>query len=284
MKHRCRFFWLSLALAVTLMGPATTSAANRPAVSNSNEARTERYFQSIRTNPNLLLPFLKEMPKGGDLHNHLSGAIYAESLIQWGADSNDCVDQKTMAIIAGPCGSTIPVSTAFGDAALYAAMIDAFSMRNWQLSGQSGHDHFFDTFGKFGQATVGAEDKMLAETAARAASQHEVYQELMITPTGKDLDKLAESVGWDDDFARLQQKLLDGGLPQILATASQQVQAAEMARDKLLNCGVPKADPGCQITQRFLFQVARGKPKEIVFAEILSGLPDGGRRSKAGSS
>ncbi len=272
MKHRCRFLWPSLALALALIGPPTTTAATRPAVSNSNEARTERYFKSIRNNPNLLLPFLREMPKGGDLHNHLSGAIYAESLIQWGADSNDCVDPKTLTIIAGPCGSTIPVSTAFGDPGLYAGMIDAFSMRNWQLSGQSGHDHFFDTFGKFGQATVGAEDKMLAETAARAASQHEVYQELMITPTGKDLDKLAESVGWDDDFARLQQKLLDGGLAQILAAASQQVQAAEMARDKLLNCGVPKADPGCQITQRFLFQVARGKPKEIVFAEILSGF------------
>ncbi len=272
MKHSRRFFLLTFALVVALIGPATTTAATRPAVSNSNEARTERYFQSIRNNPNLLLPFLREMPKGGDLHNHLSGAIYAESLIQWGADSQDCVDTKTMTIIAGPCGTTIPVSTAFGDPALYAAMIDAFSMRNWQLSGQSGHDHFFDTFGKYGQATAGAEDKMLAETAARAASQHEVYQELTITPTGKDLDRLAESVGWDDDFARLQQKLLDGGLPQILATASQQLQAAEAARDKLLNCGVPKADPGCQITQRFLFQVGRGRSKEIVFAEILSGF------------
>lgn len=262
----------SLSVVAALIAPTAAIGASRPAVSNSDQARTERYFQSIRNNPNLLLAFLQEMPKGGDLHNHLSGAIYAESLIQWGADSQDCVDPKTMTIIAGPCGSTLPVSNAFGDPSLYAAMIDAFSMRNWQLSGQSGHDHFFDTFGKFGQATDGAEDKMLAETATRAASQHEVYQELMITPTGKDLDKLAESVGWDDDFARLQQKLLDGGLAQILATASQQVRAAEMARDKLLNCGVPKADPGCQITQRFLFQVARGKPKEIVFAEILSGF------------
>ncbi len=26
--------------------------------------------------------FSQQMPKGGDLHNHLSGAVYAESFIQ----------------------------------------------------------------------------------------------------------------------------------------------------------------------------------------------------------
>ena len=42
------------------------------------EAATAAYFASIRSNPSLLLAFLAQMPKGGDLHNHLSGAIYAE--------------------------------------------------------------------------------------------------------------------------------------------------------------------------------------------------------------
>lgn len=32
------------------------------------------------------------MPKGGDLHNHLSGAIYAETFIQWAAQGGLCVD------------------------------------------------------------------------------------------------------------------------------------------------------------------------------------------------
>ena len=39
-------------------------------------------------------------------------------------------------------------------------------MRYWQYSGQNGHDHFFDTFGKFGGATFG---QMLAEVSSRAA-------------------------------------------------------------------------------------------------------------------
>jgi adenosine deaminase len=120
--------------------------------------------------------------------------------------------------------------------------------------------------------SYGSTDKALAETAARAASQHEVYQELMLTPTGKDLDTLAKSAGWDDDFGRLQQKLLGGGLPQILATANEELIAAEASRDKLLQCGTPTADPGCHVIQRYIAQVSRGRSKEVVFAEILSGF------------
>lgn len=43
----------------------------------SGEARTAQYFESIRQNPNELMAFLREMPKGGDLHNHLLGSVYA---------------------------------------------------------------------------------------------------------------------------------------------------------------------------------------------------------------
>jgi len=44
------------------------------------EQRTSRYLDSVRQEPLLLLAFLREIPKGGDLHNHLAGAIYAETL------------------------------------------------------------------------------------------------------------------------------------------------------------------------------------------------------------
>ena len=64
------------------------------------------YFESIRKDPNQLLPFLREMPKGGDLHNHLSGSIYAESLIQWASDAKDCVNPTTMDLTSAPCGES----------------------------------------------------------------------------------------------------------------------------------------------------------------------------------
>jgi len=39
-----------------------------------------------------------------------------------------------------------------------------------------------------------------------------------------------------------------------------------------LNCGTAKADPGCNVTVRFLYQVLRGFPREQVFAQILLGF------------
>src|SRR5262245_55197775 len=81
-------------LAAVLVAPTVCIATN--SVNPSNEVRTERYFQSIRKNYNQLLLFLHEMPKGGDLHNHLLGAVYAESFIQWASDGGLCVDPKTL--------------------------------------------------------------------------------------------------------------------------------------------------------------------------------------------
>lgn len=274
MDISARRSWLLLVAMAVALSPSTRAAESR---SSANESRTARYFESIRNNPNLLLVFLREMPKGGDLHNHLSGSIYAESLIGWAADAKDCVDPKSSALSAGPCkAQQRQAADALSDPALCNQMIDAFSMRNWQYSGQSGHDHFFDSFGKFSQATEGNMPRMLAATASRAGSQHEVYQELMVTLAGQEVDALAASQGWDQDFGRLQQKLIEHGLPQILKAASQQLRADEEARDTLLHCGLRDADAGCGVEQRFLYQVARGKAREVVFAEILAGFLMGG--------
>ena len=52
------------------------------------EYRTGAYFETIRNQPEPLARFVREMPKGGDLHNHLSGVVYAESYIQWALTPN----------------------------------------------------------------------------------------------------------------------------------------------------------------------------------------------------
>ena len=86
------------------------------------------------------LAFLLKMPKGADLHNHLSGSIYAERYIEWAAESGLCINTSTMALVvpASPskCDSgQTPANTALTNSVLYRQMIDAWSMRNWQLSG-----------------------------------------------------------------------------------------------------------------------------------------------------
>src|SRR6478672_4094833 len=59
----------------------------------SAEQKTARYFDSIRNQPLLLHVFLQQMPKGGDLHNHLVGAVYAESFIKFAVQDALCIDR-----------------------------------------------------------------------------------------------------------------------------------------------------------------------------------------------
>jgi adenosine deaminase len=268
-------------LLLFFFAATTAIAAAKPGI--SPEGQTERYFESIRKDPNLLTAFLLEMPKGGDLHNHLSGAIYAESLIDWAAANGSCVDPATFALSAPPCGDpTLPASTAYGSPVLYREMVDAFSMRNWKLSGQSGHDHFFDTFGKFDAATHGNTAKMLAETANRGASQREVYQELMFTPTGKPFSEMlnadpVKAIKLGDDatsqtLAVMRAALAGNGLKQAVDDAIRQANEAEKIRDTEMHCGAADATSGCKVTQRYLFQVLRGLPKEIVYAQMVLGF------------
>ena len=152
------------------------SLGNAAPLATGPEQRAAAYFETLRQQrPAEMLPFLREMPKGADLHNHLSGAVYAESFIQWAAGKGLCVSQPSFTLTAPPCdpaAGTVPVSNALTDEALYGHLINSWSMRNWEKSGQTGHDHFFDTFGKFGRAGNGQTGAMLAEVLARAARGH----------------------------------------------------------------------------------------------------------------
>src|SRR5437588_3954251 len=56
-------------------------------------AVTAARFSAIRSDHTALRAFVQRMPKGADLHVHLSGAVYAENLIAWTKDKNLCVQQ-----------------------------------------------------------------------------------------------------------------------------------------------------------------------------------------------
>src|SRR5258708_9888779 len=151
------------------------------------EQMTAWYLESGRKQPPLLLAFLHEMPKGGDLHNHLAGAIYAEDLIDFAASDNLCVERTSSQLIAPPCDSCEKytakpgVRCAYGDHVLYNQMIDAWSMRNWRTREESGHDHFFATFDKFGLAAHNHVADSLAAALNRAGRYRLQYVEFLHT-------------------------------------------------------------------------------------------------------
>ena len=262
------------------------TAAKKPARGPGNaELRTARAFEAARSNPLDLRALLVRMPKGADLHYHLTGGIYAETFIRAGADDGLCVDLASFSFTKpadGPqsappqpvcADKKVPAAKAFSDQHLYDALVDAFSMRSFvPTAGVSGHDHFFDTFAKFGGVSDRHNGEFLDETAARAASQNEQYLELMQTPDFGHTATIARQLGWHDDMPKLRSDLLAGGLRDDIAVASATIDSEESARGKIEHCGQPQEAPACKMTIRFLYQVLRGFPKEQVFAQTLLGF------------
>jgi adenosine deaminase len=260
------------AAALITIGAVVTLAA---APSANGEAATARYLASIRNNPSLLLAFLTEMPKGGDLHNHLSGAIYAESYLRWAAEDGLCMITATLSIAGGACDAAagrLPGADVLRNSTLFNQAIDAMSMRHWDPV-LNGHDHFFATFGRFGAIPASRTGDMLAEVAARAAAEHVTYLELMVATEGGIGAARGTAAGWDPDLPKLRETLLASGFRDaVLSAARTRLDEAEARQRTLLKCGSPQAEPGCGITIRYMYQVARASSPQSVFGQMLAGF------------
>jgi adenosine deaminase len=294
-------------LALTLVGPTAALAQT----SSTPEQRTARAFDAAKKlGPGELYAFLQPMPKGADLHMHLSGAIYAETFIAEAIQQGLCVDSVALKLTpaavtptkAAPClaagdipasdvlKSYQPVAKGYTGQQLYDALIDAFSMRSFvPTSGTSGHDQFFATFGRFG----GLKDfsgEWLDEVATRASSQNEQYLEIMQTPAFSHAATLGYKIGWPNDIdgarhleglARLRDQLLAAGLRDEVSVDRRELAEAEAVREKREACDSPlprtpdamlARSPACSVKIHFLYQVLRAFPPQQVFAQTLLGF------------
>lgn len=99
---------------LTLFVPLVLSACSQspaPVTAPSGAPRSaDAAFQAARRDPNALRAFLLAMPKGGDLHHHLTGAVYPEVLIQLASYEGLSVDLTSSAF--AQCAGTPPGSSA----------------------------------------------------------------------------------------------------------------------------------------------------------------------------
>ena len=127
-------------------------------------------------------------------------------------------------------------------------------------------------FKKFGVIDPQHTGAWLDEVVGRAADQNEQYLELMITPTWNRLDTSTEGMSWSEDFNALREELLAKGLTQDVPAARAFFDQAEAEHRKRSNCGQPDAAPACKVATRYIYEVFRSTPKELVFAQALFGF------------
>ncbi|HEY0023083.1 MAG TPA: hypothetical protein VGB24_09235 [Longimicrobium sp.] len=262
-------------LCALLVNAALLFALPAAAQGGEAEERTARYFDGVRSVPRDLAIFIREMPKGADLHSHLSGAIYAESYLRWAAEDGLCVNTRLLGITSGPCtpNDTLRLASTIPDtSALYNEVVNAMSMRGWTpRSGITGHDQFFNTFRRMNTTERRVGD-MLAEAANRAAIGRVRYLELMLTVDGSAARNLGSALSWTDDFGAMRDTLLARGLPAVISTSRARLTTIEARRDTVLGCGTANPQPGCDVEVRWLYQVSRAAPPGRAFAQILTGF------------
>lgn len=258
-------------VATTVAASPARALVPRPAPTVA-ERFVGSYLDHIRADPARLRDFFYAMPKGGDLHNHLSGAATTELLLSLAVDDGLCLD-KTDTAVPGPCpDGTRPAGDTVTDQAFHDEVMRAWSMKDFGEGAETGHDHFFATFGKFAEASGRHPAEMLAEVADTAAKQNQVYLETMLTPASAAGAALAAKVGFDPDFAAMRRKLEANGLAAVVASAradADKVLADYRTVDK---CGTLHPAPGCKLTVRFISQVSRASNPARVFTQMLVGM------------
>ncbi len=193
----------AIAAVAACTAPGVRNASRSSAPPTTGEERAAAWFEAHRDRPPMVRAFLQRTPKGGDIHIHVTGAVYAESYIAWAAQDGMCVETATSTLkpcdrvkdedckpcdrtkdqncTSGTQPGTRRVVDALHDPGLYSALIDGLSTRNLANQPQSGHDQFFAAFRRFWCVGDGRWPDMVAEIATRAADQQVAYLEMMLT-------------------------------------------------------------------------------------------------------
>jgi adenosine deaminase len=181
----------------------------------------ENYLDKNRNNEALLTAFFQQMPKGGDLHHHFSGSIYAEPLLERAIAEDFYLNLETMDVSktkpAKGNWQTFSSLKNEGKLAFYEQQV----MQTWSAKDYNGvsvpsDDLFFDSFQKFEPTIQGHFAEGMLELKKRAIAENVSYIETQLSTIPCDMNvsdltdfnsKLRQAASQRDEKAVL--KLLD---------------------------------------------------------------------------
>ena len=279
-------------LAIFPLVLLTTTLAFSAPQATPGEIRATRAFEAARKlgTPELYA-FLKNMPKGAELHYHLTGSVYAETFLADAVAQHLCIDPAAARFAKPAAGSTelpkepcpagtISAAEAVQDQKLYDRLVDALSMRSF-VPGPSftGHDQFFS--GNRANGPSGFLGEWLAEAVTRAADQNEIYMEIMTGPSFKKSIALSSGVPWPtgaessitrEQLARLRDELLAAGVLDEIPAGRKEMEEAEATQRQIEKCPATSstsAPAACAIEQRYIYTIIRSQTPIQVFAQAL---------------
>jgi adenosine deaminase len=117
----------------------------------------DTYFNAIRKNEVLLTAFFQNMPKGGDLHHHYTGSIYAETYLDYVIAKNYWINRQTLEVAENNPSkdnwTRFSSLKSDGTLAEYKQkLMERWSVKDYNSTSLPRDKHFFETFGYFGVA------------------------------------------------------------------------------------------------------------------------------------
>ena len=155
------------------------------------------YFEKIRDNEAALTAFFSQMPKGGDLHHHFSGSIYAEPLLKHAIADNFYLNTETMNVLQDKplSGNWEQFSTLKNNGTLDTykqKIIQKWSVKDYNHVDYPADKLFFESFMKFEPAIKGNFGQGLLELKNRAITENVSYIETQLStiPNSMNTDDL----------------------------------------------------------------------------------------------
>jgi len=275
--------------AARIVVPAFAVAVSLPVhaqKAGSNEEAVKRHFATLVGTPARaaeLTMFMTMLPKGGDLHHHYSGAIYAEQYLEWVDKEGYCVSKSTFRITTdkaqleaerakpAPLRTCVSGADLVADNNAYRQLLQKWSTLDFYNHSQDQvppDQTFFDTFGYFGPVASTNTNAGLKTLKDRAIAENLSYIETIfelapITPDA-DFDKLIAAPGFDP--ARL-----DAALAALTAKLEGNPAFARGIADYVAN--VEKSSAGIdddRFTMRYQPYVLRFLSPSIVYSQMLA--------------
>ena len=143
------------------------------------------YFEKIRNNSALLTAFFSQMPKGGDLHHHYSGSVYAETYFDIAVGKNFFINKLSLELsVIKPTADTnwTNFSSIEQEGLLpeyKQRLLQLWSVKDYNFISYPSYRQFFETFLHFGIASDLSYEQGLIELKNRARAEHISYIETM---------------------------------------------------------------------------------------------------------
>ncbi|MDW3649330.1 MAG: adenosine deaminase [Bacteroidia bacterium] len=192
-------------------------------------AYTSEYYGKIKREGDLakLQFFFSQMPKGGDLHHHFGGSLYAESYLEWLEEKGYYLNTESLKASKENCAPCVSISEVIRNSNLFERVIERWSAQDYEhtFAYQLPPDqHFFNSFSYFGEREYRDYREGLINIKQRALKENVQYIETQAL-----IIRMPFSYSEYDDSLWESQKARDtAALFQLLGEIEQKMQGKEL--------------------------------------------------------